>query len=178
MIVLCRVETHFNGDVYTQQETKSISVYWGPVSRLHLPQRERIEIDEGDTYSMGCSFDGFPAPSITWVQYSSRVGVERATTPNHVIKSASGQDIGEWECTALNAKTGKTEQRTVILSVRQRPQIYSDKLQIDDVDAKPQIRCEFKWSFSSGETFKRLSWSKLVKIDDNEKRQILPGRLS
>ena len=179
MLVVCRVEVLFNGDVYSEQSTKSIVVYWGPLPRRHLPQSERIEIDEGDTYELGCAFDGFPKPKVTWVQFYNRVGVEKSTQPNHVIKSASGEDTGEWKCEAVNAKTNKKESRMVILTVRQRPKIYGDKEQLNDVnDGQPLIKCEFEWRFNSGETFKRLSWAKLVKTDDGEKREILPGRLS
>ena len=178
MLVSCRVEAQFGREIYSEQSTKSMSVYWGPVPSSAEPSTESVEIDEGETFTMSCSFDGFPAPQISWVQFSSRVGVEKGTSANKVIKSVSGADTGDWVCTARNEKTGSSQKRKIKLLVRQRPVIYSEKVQNNDAAEKPFIKCEFMFGFNADEAFKRLSWSKLVKTAEGEKREILPGRLS
>ena len=179
MVVSCRVESDYLGEIYSDSSTRPITVYWGPVRRYLEPKLERVEIDEGELFTLSCSFDGFPAPRLSWVQFNDRVGVEKSAASAYAIPAASGQDTGTWQCTATNPVTGISKKRSVELIVRQKPKIISEKLQkkpdTEEAD-KMLIKCKFTYSFGSGESFSRLSWSKIA--SDETKKAIIPGRLS
>ena len=181
--IICRAESKFNGNIYSDSDLQNVAVLWGPLLDPNQSKKETIQINEDEPVDLNCAFTGYPKPSVTWVLFQNGQGVQKrpvssSNMDSYQIMSAGKDHNGLWKCVARNSATNREVVREIELNVLRKPDIFQIKQIESEKKEKPMLKCMFKFRFNNNEIFEKLSWSRSFTGDGGiERFETIQGKL-